>query len=65
MSTIKIFLTPEQEDEKEEFISSFVENCEEVGISKELLDELTPIVETAFLNGVISERNKTKEICPN
>ena len=65
MSTIKIFLTPEQENEKEEFISSFVENCEEVGVTRELLDELIPIVETAFLHGVISERNKNKEMCLN
>lgn len=65
MSTIKIFLTSEQENEKEEFISSFVENCEEVGVSKELVNELIPIVETAFLQGIISERNKNKEMCLN
>lgn len=65
MSTIKIFLTPEQENEKEELISSFIENCKEVGITRELSDELTSIVETAFLNGIICERNKNKEMCLN
>ena len=53
---LELILTKKQEKYKKDVITAFVESCLEAGMKADIIEYLTPIIDTAFMEGILCER---------
>ena len=64
-SPLKVELNKLQEQYKKMVIDSFIESCQEANMKENTINLLIPVMEVAFLEGIICERNIKGNICLN
>ena len=62
---LELILTEKQEEYKKDVITAFVESCIKAGMKANIIEYLTPIIETAFMEGVLCERINNVDVLLN